>query len=327
MSTNHAACPLCGNPTTDYQGYQSGGSGYDCRRCGRYSISLRAEMPLAERSTIPVHILSGATRNHWDRIESSFNLGVLWLHSYDTLLKALPLPIPGETDVRAKADLFLSAIRRKTRHLGEFVELDFDIDRTIGFCATAKECEFCLNYLVDQELVDSQQGLALGDPPGYQITPAGWAYLSGVGADVLPQGFIAMAFGLATSNDLHVEGLRKGIAAAGFKPLRIDGKEHNNSITDEIVAEIRKSRFVVADLTDKNAGAYFEAGFALGLGKPVIWTCQQTDIDKPGGIHFDTRQYGIVPWTAGDWPDFVQRLSKRIEATLGRGPVNPEACH
>ena len=32
------------------------------------------------------------------------------------------------------------------------------------------------------------------------------------------------------------------------------------------MAEIRRSRFVVADYTGQVNGVYFEAGFALGLG-------------------------------------------------------------
>lgn len=51
-----------------------------------------------------------------------------------------------------------------------------------------------------------------------------------------------------------MNGIEEGISAAKFKPLRINRKEHNNRIDDEIVAKIRKSRFIVADLTSQNAG-------------------------------------------------------------------------
>ncbi|NLX24464.1 MAG: hypothetical protein GXY61_00670 [Lentisphaerae bacterium] len=240
----------------------------------------------------------------------------------DELRKLVPFPIPGATDVRSKADLFMQAIRRKTRYLGEVMEIDSRVDCAIGFCENAHECDFCLDFLLNQDLVVKIEAPGFGCPPGYRITPAGWAYLSGIGADVLPQGFIAMAFSpKEVADELNMAGLQKGISAAGYAPRRIDSKEHNNRIDDEIVAEIRKSRFVVADLTDKNAGAYFEAGFAMGLGKPVIWTCRQTDIDAPGGVHFDTRQYSIVPWTEKQWDDFSRRLTLRIEATIGHGPL------
>jgi hypothetical protein len=63
-------------------------------------------------------------------------------------------------------------------------------------------------------------------------------------------------------------------------------------------------------------GVYFEAGYAMGRGLPVIWTCKRDDIDT---LHFDVRQYNCIDWTAPG--DLATRLQKRIEALLGRGPI------
>ena len=73
------------------------------------------------------------------------------------------------------------------------------------------------------------------------------------------------------------------VRAAGYDPLRIDRVEHVAKIDDEIVAQIRRSRFVLADFTGHRGGVYFEAGFALGLNLPVIWTCRQDAVDQ---LHF-----------------------------------------
>lgn len=43
------------------------------------------------------------------------------------------------------------------------------------------------------------------------------------------------------------------------------------NIQARLEVEIRKARFVVAELSHHNNGAYWEAGFARGLGKPVIY--------------------------------------------------------
>ena len=72
-------------------------------------------------------------------------------------------------------------------------------------------------------------------------------------------------------NEAYENGIRAGIKDAGFTPFRVDKREHNDKIDDLIVAQIRKSRFVVADFTscDKQGArgsVYFEAGFAIGLG-------------------------------------------------------------
>ncbi|MDH3514509.1 MAG: nucleoside 2-deoxyribosyltransferase, partial [Gammaproteobacteria bacterium] len=91
--------------------------------------------------------------------------------------------------------------------------------------------------------------------------------------------------------------------------------EHNDDINDRIIAEIRKSRFVVADFTGNRGGVYFEAGFALGLGKPVIWTCKRSFFEEHG-VHFDTQARNHILW---DEPaDLRRALQARIEATVPR---------
>src|SRR5262249_39657567 len=97
-----------------------------------------------------------------------------------------------------------------------------------------------------------------------------------------------------------------------------------NKIDDEIIAEIRRSRFLVADFTCEllehegktfalpRGGVYYEAGFAQGLGIPVIWTVRSDCIDH---VHFDTRQYSHVVWD--DRADLRTKLRTRIGAVIG----------
>ena len=96
--------------------------------------------------------------------------------------------------------------------------------------------------------------------------------------------------------------------------MRIDRHEHNNRIDDEIMAMIRRSKFIVADFTKERGGVYFEAGYALGLGLQVIWTCRKDALKE---IHFDNRQYNFLTWTNNSLGDFAKRLQNRIEATIG----------
>jgi hypothetical protein len=133
------------------------------------------------------------------------------------------------------------------------------------------------------------------------------------------QAFVAMWFN-DTTKAAYVDGIAPAIRKCGYEPMRIDNKEHANKIDDEIIAEIRRSRFVVADFTcekDKvRGGVYYEAGFARGLGIPVIWTCHQGSI---GDLHFDTRQYNHLVW---ETPDGLRHsLEARIGAVIGDGPL------
>lgn len=133
------------------------------------------------------------------------------------------------------------------------------------------------------------------------------------------QAFVAMWFNELTS-EAYINGIEPALTAAGYKPVRIDKKEHNNKIDDEILAEIRRSRFLVADFTcepnNVRGGVYYEAGFAQGLGIPVIWTCKDTSL---ADLHFDTRQYAHIVWKTP--ADLLIQLQNRIGATIGDGPL------
>jgi hypothetical protein len=133
------------------------------------------------------------------------------------------------------------------------------------------------------------------------------------------QAFVAMWFNELTS-EAYTNGIEPALNATGYKAIRIDKKEHNNKIDDEILAEIRRSRFLIADFTcePKNVrgGVYYEAGFAQGLGIPVVWTCKDTSLTD---LHFDTRQYSHIVWKTP--ADLLVQLRNRIGATIGDGPL------
>jgi hypothetical protein len=145
------------------------------------------------------------------------------------------------------------------------------------------------------------------------------------------QAFVAMWFD-PSMHEIYDTGISQAIEDAGYDPIRIDRQEHNNKIDDEIIAHIRRSKFVVADFTSEifertkngkviqttepRGGVYFEAGFAKGLGKEVIWTVNE-DVLK--FVHFDTRQFAHIVWNSAE--DLREKLSRRISATLGDGPL------
>jgi hypothetical protein len=97
------------------------------------------------------------------------------------------------------------------------------------------------------------------------ITPRGYELLEKLrgGNAESSIGFCAMWFD-EDIKPLWLEAIEPAIRMAGYEPKRIDQHEHVNRIDDEIVAMIRRSRFVVADFTGQRGGVYFEAGYALG---------------------------------------------------------------
>jgi nucleoside 2-deoxyribosyltransferase len=151
-------------------------------------------------------------------------------------------------------------------------------------------------------------GFGIANTP--KITVEGWLEIEKtINSNRKKQVFIAMKF---KNMDSVYDAVYKAIWDATFFPLRIDKKEHINQISTEIQYEISQSGLVVADATGQNQGVYFEAGYAMGLNIPVIWTCNVKEVDE---IHFDTRQYNTILWENEN--DLCERLKKRIIAIMG----------
>jgi hypothetical protein len=123
---------------------------------------------------------------------------------------------------------------------------------------------------------------------GFQLTAEGLLRAEELGttSSASATGFVAMWFNKSL-DEAWTNGFDPGIRAAGYRPIRIDNQDYVGGITDEIMSRIRHSRFVVVDYTNQRNGVYFEAGFALGLGVPVIPTCQSDDV---GNLHFDIKR-------------------------------------
>jgi nucleoside 2-deoxyribosyltransferase len=85
----------------------------------------------------------------------------------------------------------------------------------------------------------------------------------------------------------------------------------NEGITDRILSEIRLAQFVVADFTGQRGGVYFEAGFARGLGREVIWMCREDELKL---VHFDVKHLGHVVWATP--ADLRTKLAESIRANI-----------
>lgn len=217
----------------------------------------------------------------------------------------------------------LRSLVRRFPKLGQYCELAPDTDIFLeflgaSFSADADEASALLEELDKQDLISLKEG-TLDSVAEFSITVNGHiaADRPTVNAE-LTQVFVAMWFA-SEMNEPYELGIDPAIRECGYLPFRVDRKEHNNKIDDEIVAAIHSSRFVVADFTSEpdkpRGGVYYEAGLAQGIGLPVIWMCRADMIEK---VHFDTRQFNHITWTTYD--ELRQKLRNRILATIGRGP-------
>ena len=89
-------------------------------------------------------------------------------------------------------------------------------------------------------------------------------------------GFIAMQFHNseldAFVNDIVKPAVKDGI---GYDLVNMNDIARAGIIDNIMRNQIRDAAFVIADLTHNNPGAYWEAGYAEGLGKPVIYICKK----------------------------------------------------
>ena len=230
--------------------------------------------------------------------------------------RATPLP------AYVRAERLLRYLVAVPEHVGEPFHLLDPPPRNLEVLAWSEstswdEIDYLANYLTTMGWLEK-----LRNQPFYQITVSGYERVAeqSINKD-LSQCFIAMWIDDSLNSVLE-EGIEKAVKACGYTPKRIDKKHHFNKICDEAIAEIRRSRFVVADFTHGDDGArgsvFYEAGFAHALGLPVIFSCR-----KDQELHFDTRQYTHILWEAEE--DLYTQLREKIGALIG--DYNAEPTH
>ena len=132
------------------------------------------------------------------------------------------------------------------------------------------------------------------------------------------QVFVAMQFDEPLLDEAFEQAIHPACSeAGGFTARRTLEMEYNDGIMDQVIAEIKRSKFVIADLTYGNLGAYYEAGFAKGLGREVILCCNQQWYDEEienqrNPLHFDVQSLNVILWDNPE--ELKQRLINRINA-------------
>ncbi len=182
-----------------------------------------------------------------------------------------------------------------------------------------------VEFLIKEYLVKQKKYMELTSGFSIRVTPQGWMFLDdyykGSGkSDIV---FIAMKF-----NDKLIDYSRKwfetAILGAGYNPKAMYEYKHTHLIDNEMKALIRRSKFIIVDLTENSRGAYYEAGFAHGLGKRVIFLCEKSFFEnksnkldiKTSGVHFDTNHYTFIRWEWKKGEQLKKELKDFIEGAI-----------
>jgi hypothetical protein len=291
-------CCLCEQPTEHFKpDLRLNQIAFQCSRCGTFAISVDVVLPPDK------HLLSYVCRTWPDGFPTITN------ESARALLQRAPL-----RTIPEKRDWLLQLLGDRTRtSIGKSAAFDGSTDYPLVTARNLDELVFLLDALKNAGLIH------LAPSNTGTVTMAGWERISQL-RQAGPNSafaFVAMSFA-PQMNALFDDAIFPAVTEAGYRPFRVDRKEHANSIDDEIVANIRKSRFMVADFTGQRAGVYFEAGMMNGLGRTVIWMCKKEELEK---VHFDVRQRNFIDWASVE--DARKRLYDRIRAIEGEGPNLP----
>ncbi len=129
-------------------------------------------------------------------------------------------------------------------------------------------------------------------------------------------GFVALKFNDPVLDPLINEcikpAIKKGI---GYDIVDMRDVARAGIIDNLMREQIRDAAFVIVDLTHDNSGAYWEAGYAEGLGKPVIYVCERDKFTE-ARTHFDNNHCTTVIWSTDDRDTFEKELIATLRRSL-----------
>lgn len=186
------------------------------------------------------------------------------------------------------------------------------------FFKNQDECYFYFDILQNQNLIDATfsertKTSPTISPTAYQLTLKGLNYYLNLteSGRLSNKCFVAMSFS-PEMKEIR-EAIREAIKDTGFDAIIVDEQhiDSDTTINDRIIADLKGAKFCIADFTEQRSGVYFESGFALGQGKPVIYCCLKGDFDKS---HFDTKHFAHIIYENPS--ELKERLINKINAWI-----------
>lgn len=278
---NIKKCPICGsNSASEFQEPAGDSKHIECARCGQYTMS-------------------GTLSDIIDTYKKHRHKLCAWIRNYNiergkppeldsSNIKKIINETP-EYTVNEKLLYFLKYISKKSKYPGEIVPFSIDNDHPVCWASNRQEAKYYIKHAQDRGYLSRN---TKNHNAVFRLTVPGWEYLyknENLIKDT-NQCFVAMRFSDEFEN-VWRKGIKPAITDAGYRPYRIDSEPHIDRIDAKIMTEIKKSKFLVAEVSAHNNGVYFEAGYAFGLNIPVFWVVSQDELKN---VHFDTRQYRHV---------------------------------
>jgi len=308
-------CLICNRALKKLE-HREGAGYFDCGHCGPYCLSGTAAAILRgtltdDRPEIP-RIRAVLSHAVW-RMSGGRNWAQINSVNLDRIIKENRLPsLPEQANnlVRWLGD---------NQTPGEGIDLDSEDFQTIIGAETVGGASFIIKYLCNVGLIEGIPSEAVNREMQVldaKLSMGGWARYDELkrGAADSRKAFMAMKYG-ESELDIVFDKFRVAVGQTGYDLARLDQRPAAGLIDDKLRVEILTSRFLISDLTHRNPGAYWEAGYAEGLGKPVIYTCKKRVFDSES-THFDTNHHLTVLWEPDRLDEAASALKATIRATL-----------
>lgn len=286
-----------------------------CTRCGHYIITGSAVAILSSDDSN--RALKAAILGYWIRQRNEKNtLSEIDSGVLEFILKEVRLPRP-----REQADKLICWIGNNAKSAEELLHVvPANIAPVIG-AVNAQGVEYIAVQLKKMGTIvyvpKHDKPIEQDETSSFGLTFSGWdryeelRHSSSSGRTA----FMAMQYGDAKHDQIYQNYFKPAVFETGFELFRLDEKLAAGLIDNQMRVEIRNARLILADLTNDNNGAYWEAGYAEGLGKPVIYLCEAQQFNK-FKTHFDTNHYTTVVWDQRKLALAKDALKSTIRATL-----------
>jgi len=303
-------CLICKTTLTTKPEQPDEGQAYECPRCGKYLMSTNTEKSIRgyPYNEEQIAILSHAIR----KMQRQDSLPEI---NPDLITAILKNPLPNPIEQANNLIIWFA----ENVSLGEKLLVQPSTHQSIIGAKSPDGFALILKYLFERGVFVGNMAEAMGAPGRALVTLSfdGWQYYDQLkrGAVDSRKAFMAMEYGDEQLDRIVENYFKPAVADTGFELCRLDEPGKAGLIDDHMIVEIRNSRFLISDLTHENRGAYWEAGYAEGLGKPVIYTCEKKKFEE-NKTHFDTNHHLTVTWDEKELQEAMETLKATIRATL-----------
>jgi hypothetical protein len=324
MKNPRDVCPVCWNRVGGTS-RRAGDNGpiilFDCELCGVFGVAsglIQSHDQLSteiDRLTAPKRAVLIQTIRRATHVPNSETY-ILTLKELSAILTEGRLPSPSE-----QATNIIRYIGDHVTKAGlPLLDLPLGFATDIGAINLERAAKV-LEQLIERGVVSGMVQYPLGMDPlidELDLTLEGWAQYEDErrGRYFGKYGFVALQFDDAILDPFLKDHVKPGVKQRlGYDLVDLRELAQPGIIDNLMRIKIRDAAFVLIDLTHDNRNAFWEAGFAEGLGKPVLYICERK-VFSARARPFNTSHLTAVLWEAHKPVEFVDELV----ATLRRAP-------